>query len=90
MAWLFKQEDQSQKGMFQKLCLGGAWGAQWVKHSTLGFGSGHDLTVCELEPRVGLCADSADPRDSLSLLLSAPPLHTLSLCLSVSLSINEH
>ena len=23
----------------------GAWAAQWVKHLTLGFGSGHDLTV---------------------------------------------
>ena len=25
------------------------------------FGSGHDLTVCEFEPRVGLCAHSSEP-----------------------------
>ena len=25
------------------------------------FGSGHDLTGCGFEPRVGLCADSSDP-----------------------------
>ena len=34
--------------------------AQLVKHLTLNFGSGHDLTVCEMEPRIGLCADSAE------------------------------
>ena len=27
-----------------------AWVAQSVKHLTLDFGSGHDLTVCETEP----------------------------------------
>ena len=25
------------------------------------FGSGHDLAVCEFEPRVGLCADGSEP-----------------------------
>ena len=25
------------------------------------FGSGHDLTACEFEPRIGLCADSSGP-----------------------------
>ena len=35
--------------------------AQWVQHLTLDFGSGHDLTVSEIEPRAGLCADSAEP-----------------------------
>ena len=25
------------------------------------FGSGHDLTVCEFEPRVGLRADGSEP-----------------------------
>ena len=25
------------------------------------FGSGHDLTVCEFKPHVGLCADSSKP-----------------------------
>ena len=32
----------------------GAWVAQLVKHPTLDFSSGHDLTVCETEPHVGL------------------------------------
>ena len=32
--------------------LGGSVG--WASD----FGSGHDLAVCEFEPRVGLCADS--------------------------------
>ena len=39
----------------------GAWVAQSVEWPTLDFGSGHDLTVCEFEPHVGLCADSSEP-----------------------------
>ena len=35
--------------------------AQLVKHPTLDFGSGHDLTVRETEACTGLCADSAEP-----------------------------
>ena len=35
--------------------------AQLVKCLTLDFGSGQDLTVCEFEPYVGLCADSVEP-----------------------------
>ena len=31
-----------------------AWVAQSVKHFTLDFGSSHDLTALEMEPRVGL------------------------------------
>ena len=47
--------------------------AQSAERPTLGFGSGHDLMVCEMKPRVGLCADSAEPPwDSLSLPLSLP------------------
>ena len=58
--------------------------AQLVKCWTLGFSSGHDLTVCETEPQVGLCDDSVEPAcDSLSPSLSAPPqlelMHPLSL-----------
>ena len=54
--------------------------AQSVKHPTPGFGSGHDLPVHEIEPHLGLHADSAEPAwDSLYLLLSAPPPHSLSL-----------
>ena len=62
---------------------GGCWGArgaQSVEHRTLGFSSGHDLTVCEFESCVGLCADGADPAwDSLSLSLCPTPARTLSL-----------
>ena len=57
--------------------------AQSVKHLTLGFSSGHDLTVCGIEPLIGLCTDSGEPAwDSLSPSLPAPPLLTLSLSLS--------
>ena len=35
--------------------------AQSVQQLTLGFGSGHDLMVCEFEPHIGLCADSVEP-----------------------------
>ena len=44
------------------------WVAQSVKCPALDFGSGHDPTVGEIEPCIGLCADSAEPAwDSLSL-----------------------
>ena len=55
--------------------------AQLVKRPTLGFCSGHDLTVCEFEPHVGLHTDCMEPAwDSLPPSLSAPPLlaHSLS------------
>ena len=53
--------------------------AQSVKHPTLGFGAGHDLEVCEFEPCIRFCADSAEPAgDSLSPSLSAPPVPSLS------------
>ena len=56
----------------------------------LDFGSGHDLTVREMEPRVKLYADSVEPAwDSLSPSLSAPPLLALSLSLSLCLKINK-
>ena len=62
--------------------------AQSVKHLTLDLGSGHDLTVGEFEPRVGLWADSAEPAwDSLPLPLSLPPPAT---SLSLSLRINKY
>ena len=44
--------------------------------SASNFGSGHDLTVCEFEPRVGLVltAQSLEPvSDSVPPSLSAPP-----------------
>ena len=55
--------------------------AQSVKRPTLGFGSGRDLTVCEVESRIGLCTDSMEPAwDSLS--------PSLSLCLPLMLSLS--
>ena len=65
--------------------LRGAWVAWSVKRPTLDLGSGHDLTVCEFEPCIRLCADGAGSLlGILSLLLSGPPLlvHSLSLSLS--------
>ena len=35
--------------------------AQSVKHLTLDLGTGHDLTVCESEPRTGLRTDGVEP-----------------------------
>ena len=64
--------------------------AQLVKHLTVDLSSGHDLTVREFEPHVGLCTDSSEPGACfgfcLPLSLSVPPL--LTLCLSVSLSLS--
>ena len=43
--------------------------AQSVEHLTLDFGSGHDLSVCEFEPHIGLLTGSVEPAwDSLSVL----------------------
>ena len=39
----------------------GAWMAPSVKQGTLGFGSGHDLTVHGFKPHVGLCINSMEP-----------------------------
>ena len=48
--------------------LKGAWVAQSVKPSTVGFSSGHDFTACGFEPHIGLCAGSRELAwDSLSL-----------------------
>ena len=57
--------------------------AQSVKHLSLNFGSGHDLTVRGIEPHVGLCAEPA--WDSLYHSLSAPSLLMLALS-----KINKH
>ena len=46
--------------------------AQSVKHSTLDFGLGHRLVVCEFELRVRLCPDGVEPAQG-SPSLSAPP-----------------
>ena len=48
--------------------------AQLVKSPTVDFGSAHDLTIGEIEPHVGLHADSAEPAwDSLSHSLCPSP-----------------
>ena len=53
---------------FNHNTLQGAWEARLAKHPTLDFGSGHDLTVCEFEPHIGLSADGTESAwDSLSL-----------------------
>ena len=54
----------------------GTWVAQLIKHWSLDFGSGHDLTVCEVKLSIGLCTDSMEPTwDSLSPSFSlSPPL----------------
>ena len=60
--------------------LGGSVG--WASD----FGSDHDLTVREFEPRVGLCADSSEPGACfwfcVSLSLCPSPIHALSLSVS--------
>ena len=58
--------------------------AQSVKCPTLAFGSGRDLTVLELELRIRLRTDSAEPAwDSLSLPRSLP-------LLLVTLSVSQN
>ena len=48
--------------------------AQSVEHRTLGCSSGHDLTVQEIKPHVGLCANGTKPAwGSLSPSLSSLP-----------------
>ena len=52
--------------------------AQLVKHLARDFGLGHDLTVHEVEPRIWLCADSAEPAwDSVTLSPSPSPACSL-------------
>ena len=63
----------------------GAWLAQSVRHPTLDFGSGPDLTVCGFEPCIGFHADGTGPAgDSFSLALP-PPLVPLS-----TFQVNKH
>ena len=50
----------------------GALGAQSVKRPTLHFGSGQDLTVCDMKAHVRLYASAEPAWDSLSTPLSCP------------------
>ena len=61
-----------------------------VEHPT---GSGHDLTVCEFEPRIRLAAISLSAQGPLwivcpPLSLPLPRSHSFSLSLSLSQKIN--
>ena len=57
----------------------GVWVDQSIEHPALDFGSGHDLTVHGMEPRVGLCTDSMQPAwECLSLSLSLSLFPSLS------------
>ena len=72
----------------KEMYIRGAWMAQSVKHLTLDLGSGHDLTVCEFEPRVWLCADCEETAwNSFPPSFSVLTL-TLLIC-SLSLSQNK-
>ena len=65
--------------------LRGTWVAQSVKRLILDLGSGHDLTVCEFEPHVRLCADGMEPVwDSVSPSLCLSPTCACVLFLSLS------
>ena len=59
----------------------GTWVAQSVKRPTLGFSSGHGLTVSS-SPSLGSVLTMQSLLGILSLFLSGPPLLTLSLSLS--------
>ena len=52
---------------------------------TLDFGSGRELTVCGIEPCVGLHTDNMEPAwDSRSLPLSLPLPYSFSLSLKIN------
>ena len=58
----------------------GTWMAQSVKHPTLDFSSGHDLTVHGIKPCLRLCTGSMEPAwDSLSISIYPSPMLSFSL-----------
>ena len=68
--------DRKEKASREDTLKGGrgAWVAQSVVSN---IGSGHDLSVRELGPHIGLCADSSEPGAHLGFMcpsLSAPLL----------------
>ena len=69
--------------LIEKSRTWGAWVAQLVKR--LGFGSGHELTVREFEPHIGLCGDIPQPGACfgfcISLCLCPSPARALSVSL---------
>ena len=73
--------EKQQKLMIARREMGGGWVkqvmgikkcTQLVKHPAFEFGLGHNLTVGEFKPHIGLSAVSAEPNlDSLSPSMSA-------------------
>ena len=63
----------------------------WRSRLSVRLQPGHDLAVCEFEPRVRLWADGSEPgacfRFCVSLSLCPSPIHALSLSVS---KINKH
>ena len=57
---------------------------QWVKPPTLDFSSGHDLMVMGSSLASGSIQKAEPAWDSLSLPLSLPLLHSLSLSLKIN------
>ena len=54
--------------------LGMPWWLSWLSVSALDFSSDGELMDCEMEPHVGLCADSMEPAwDSFSPSPFDPP-----------------
>ena len=82
----YRQLTQVNANVKISSSAGCAWVAQAIKCLS-DFGSGRALTVCGLEPRVGLCADSLEPGSCFRfcLPLSLPLPHSHSVCLSLSL-----
>ena len=86
-------EKEGDLAQIERLVHRGAWVARSVKRPTLGFGSGHDVTVHEFGPRIRPCAGSMEPAwDCLSPTLSAsPPARAVSVSLKQinTLKINK-
>ena len=76
-----RTNERSESFLFQKLIKEGRLGS--LVGDASDFGSGHDLMVCEFEPRIGLCADGSEPGARfgfcVSLSLCPSPVHALSL-----------
>ena len=58
---MVRMSIQGPQGISFKSENRGAWVAQSIKRPTPDFGSGHDLTLHEIGPRVRFCADSSEP-----------------------------
>ena len=85
---LFGGQDALDVGCQSSLkCLWSPGAPGWLSRLRSDFGSGHDLTVCEFEPRVGLCADGSEPGACFGFCvsLSLRPFPTCSLS-----QINKH